>query len=112
MSNADNQQPHPWRRPLLTLEFSALAVLLGSMLWLSDQAKQGVAISTGWLLVPTLASLGVFGSFIGLMYLRWVAASSAQNRSRQKLIFAILALTLLGVWVYGIANTWLSLNNH
>lgn len=110
MPDAESNRPHPWRKPLLILEFSALAVLLGSMAWFSSQTADGTKISAGWLLIPAFASLGVFVSFIGLMYLRWVAAANAANRTRHRIIFALLAITLIGVWVYGIANTWLSLN--
>ncbi|RBP31917.1 hypothetical protein DET50_105145 [Marinobacter pelagius] len=110
MPDAESNRPHPWRKPLLILEFSALAVLLGSMAWFSSQTADGSKISAGWLLIPAFASLGVFLSFIGLMYLRWVAAANATNRTRHRIIFALLAITLIGVWVYGIANTWMSLN--
>ncbi|WP_336367457.1 hypothetical protein [Marinobacter sp. C2H3] len=99
-----------WRKRLLTVEFGSLAVLLATMLWLSGQAKGGEGFATAWLLIPTVASLGVFGSFLGLMYLRWVALTDPKHRQRQKLLFTLLAVTLAGVWAYGIGNTWLSLN--
>ncbi|MDC0661298.1 hypothetical protein N6L25_01935 [Marinobacter sp. SS21] len=76
---------------------------------LSNLGQSGEPVSPGWLLVPALASLGVFASFIGLMYLRWVVAASAERQLRHKIIFGLLALTLLGVWGYGIVRTWLSL---
>jgi hypothetical protein len=57
-----------------------------------------------------VASLAVFGSFIGLMYLRWVVAAGAKEKKRHKIVFSLLAITLLGVWSYGIFNTWISLN--
>lgn len=101
--------PHPWRKPLLATEFIALAVLVISMALLGDQNQAGTPVNPAWLLIPALASLAVFASFIGLMYLRWVVAASAERQGRHKLIFALLALTLIGVWVYGIARTWLSL---
>jgi len=98
-----------WRKPLLALEFIALAILVGSMAILSNLGQGGAPVSPGWLLIPALASLGVFASFIGLMYLRWVVAASAERQLRHKVIFALLALTLLGVWGYGIVRTALSL---
>ncbi|WP_148861448.1 hypothetical protein [Marinobacter fonticola] len=106
---------HPWRRPLLITEFGALAVLVGSMFFLGRIAGPEGALNPegtlnpAWLLIPALASLAVFISFIGLMYLRWVANVEAQAAIKHKLIFAILTLTLLGVWAYGIAQTWRSL---
>lgn len=102
--------PHPLRKPLLILEFAALALLLVSMAWFSGRAEEGAALSPVWLLIPAFASLAVFCSFIGLMYLRWVAAAQADNKTRHKIVFSLLAITLIGVWLYGIANTWISLN--
>ncbi|WP_417564964.1 hypothetical protein [Marinobacter sp.] len=110
MTNTEPTLPHPLRKPLLITEFAALAVLLASMGWFSSQTGDGQTISAAWLLIPALASLGVFLSFIGLMYLRWVASADSANRFRHKVIFSLLAVTLIGVWIYGMANTWLSLN--
>lgn len=98
-----------WRRILLIIEFSSLALLLVAMAALSHLGSSGKPVSGPWLLVPALASLGVFASFIGLMYLRWVAAADVRNPSRQKLLFTLLAITMLAVWVYAIISTWLSL---
>lgn len=111
MSQPDSPtpSPHPLRKPLLIAEFTALAILLASMGWFSSHTGSGGTLDAAWLLIPALASLGVFLSFIGLMYLRWVAAADTANRFRHKVIFALLAITLIGVWVYGIANTWFSL---
>ncbi|MGC8119942.1 hypothetical protein [Marinobacter sp. VGCF2001] len=97
------------RRNLLILEFGSLAVLLLSMGWFSQQSPTTGPVSSAWLLVPAIASLGVFLSFIGLMYLRWVVSATQERRTRHKIIFGLLTLTLLSVWLYGIANTWLSL---
>lgn len=105
----DNTPPHPWRRPLLIVEFAALAVLIGSMLLLGRLGGDGDPISRQWLLIPAAASLAVFISFLGLMYLRWIDASGAGGQTRHKVVFALLTLTLLGVWAFGIANTWNSL---
>ncbi|MBJ6136034.1 hypothetical protein [Marinobacter litoralis] len=110
MNQIPANQPDKRRKPLLILEFSCLATLLLSMGWFSTQSSADNPISPAWLLVPAVASLGVFLSFIGLMYLRWVASATDDRRNRHKVIFALLAITLLGVWVYGIANTWISLN--
>lgn len=97
-----------WRVPLLIAEFGALAVLVGSMSLLGGQAEEGASLNQAWLLVPALASLVVFVSFLGLMYLRWVS-EAGNGASRQRIIFALLALTLLGVWAFGIARTWQSM---
>lgn len=110
MPKPDTPPPHLLRKPLLIGEFTALAVLLASMSWFSGRSADGEQLSPAWLLIPAIASLIVFLSFIGLMYLRWVAAADSPGRSRQKVVFLLLATTLIGVWVYGIANTWLSIN--
>lgn len=108
---SDQSALQRWRKPLLILEFSALAVLLTSMGWFSSQAQGGEPLSPAWLLLPAVASLAVFISFIGLMYLRWVVAAAAERRVRHKIVFSLLVITLLGVWAFGIANTWVSLSS-
>ncbi|WP_111493754.1 MULTISPECIES: hypothetical protein [Marinobacter] len=100
---------HPWRRPLLITEFTALAILVGSMMLLGRMAGPDGQLNPMWLLIPALSSLAVFLSFIGLMYLRWVANVEAESAFKHKLIFGLLAVTLLGVWAYSIAQTWQSL---
>lgn len=105
------QNNHPWRKPLLALEFIALAILVGSMALLGNQNPPADPVNPAWLLIPAVASLAVFISFIGLMYLRWVAAASPERLGRHRLIFALLALTLLSVWAYGIVRTWTSLGS-
>lgn len=110
MNNPEKPSPHPLRKMLLIVEFSALAVLLASMGWFSSQVEPDHSINPTWLLIPAAASLCVFISFIGLMYLRWVVAASSANQLRHKVVFILLAITLIGVWIYGIASTWLSLN--
>jgi hypothetical protein len=110
MPKPDTPPPHPLRKPLLISEFTALAVLLISMSWFSGHTADGNTLAAAWLIIPAVASLIVFLSFIGLMYLRWITAAEGPGRSRQKVVFLLLATTLIGVWVYGIASTWLSIN--
>ncbi|WP_303290248.1 hypothetical protein [Marinobacter sp. SS5-14b] len=109
MTNIPAELPDKRRKPLLITEFTCLAILLVSMGWFSSQSTAENPINPAWLLIPAVASLGVFLSFIGLMYLRWVATASDDRRTRHRIIFALLTLTLIGVWVYGIGNTWSSL---
>lgn len=111
MTDQNPSRNHPWRKPLLIVEFTALAILLVSMGWFSSRTEDGAILSPAWLLIPAVASLAVFVSFIGLMYLRWVVAASAARQTRHRIVFSLLVLTLLGVWAYGIANTWVSLSN-
>ena len=101
---------HRLRKPLLIIEFTALAILLGSMIWFGSSTPPGEVLAPAWLLVPALASFLVFSSFIALMYLRWVVTAGAERKVRHKLVFALLAATMSSVWLYGIANTWISLS--
>lgn len=109
MTGKPSQNKHPWRKPLLVTEFVALAVLVGSMALLGQQGRETDPVQPFWLLLPAVASLAVFLSFLGLMYIRWVAAAQGSAGRRQKLLFSLLVLTLLGVWAYAIAQTWQSL---
>lgn len=104
-----NPKRPPWRTPLLILEFGALAVLIGSMNILGRIGDDSDPLSKAWLLVPALASLTVFMSFIGLMYLRWQASAEHKDQARHKLTFVLLTLTMLGIWAFGIARTWMSI---
>lgn len=109
MTGKPSQNRHPWRKPLLVAEFTALAILVGSMAVLGRQGSESAPVAPGWLLIPALASLVVFLSFLGLMYIRWIAAAGPQQGKRQRLLFALLALTLLGTWAFAITQTWQSL---
>lgn len=100
----------PWRRRLLITEFTALALLVGSMLLLSGMGTEDQPISPAWLLIPATASLFVFLSFLGLMYQRWVAAAGNAERSRRhRWLFGILAVVLVSFWGYAIVETWQSI---
>ena len=46
---------------------------------------------------------GLFPRIIGA----GIAAAGAGQSRRQRVLFGLLALTLLGVWAYAIAQTWL-----
>ncbi len=109
MAGRPSQNAHPWRRPLLVAEFTALAVLVGSMAVLGRQGTEATPAHPGWLLIPALASLVLFLSFLGLMYIRWIAAAGPGQNRRQQVLFSLLALTLLGTWAFAIAQTWQSL---
>jgi hypothetical protein len=40
-----------------------------------------------------------------------VVAAAAERKPRHKIVFSLLVMTLLGVWAYGVANTWISVSN-
>jgi len=91
----------------LLAEFSALAILVASLFLLGERSPgESAEIHRYWLAVPAIASLIVFLSFIGLMYLRWVGASGGPARPVHKVVFVLLALTLVSLWAIGIAQTW------
>lgn len=101
-----------WQRRLLTVEIASLVILIASLFMVSQGTPDPEPISPGWLLIPALASLTMFLSFLCLMYLRWSASATTHSRQRlQKLLFAILALTLLSIWAMAIVETWRSLSN-
>lgn len=108
--SAEQAPESPWRRPLLITEFSALALLIGSMVLLSRMGSESQPISPAWLMIPATASLIVFLSFLGLMYQRWFAAAGNAARSRRhQWLFGILAVVLVSFWGYAVLETWRSL---
>ena len=103
---------HQWKRTLAVAEAASLLILITSLIILGHGAPDQQPANPYWLLVPALASLTTFLSFLGLMYLRWAASDFTGSRQRiHQLLFAILALTLLSVWAFAISQTWHSLND-
>lgn len=99
------------KRRLLLIEILSLLILVASLVLLSQEAAGPESPTPYWLLLPALASLTTFLSFLGLMYLRWVKSVASGTRKQvQNILFAIMALTLLGIWALAIAQTWQSLN--
>ena len=102
----------PWKRRLIIIEVVSLLVLIVS-LWVFGQDKAaGASLDIRWLLVPVIASLTMFLSFLGLMYLRWQSSALTGSRQRvQKLLFTVMALTLLSIWALAVLQTWQSLGD-
>lgn len=87
-----------WRTRLLLTEFTALAVLVGSMVMIGQWRDTG-ATDPRWLWLPLTASLVVFACFLGLMYERWHSQIQGQQARRlPQVVFGLLALTLLALW--------------
>ena len=104
--------PNRWRKPLLILEFSSLAVLLGSMAYFRHHHSATNPMDPAWLLVPAAASLLLFLSFLGLMYQRWIAAATdAPRQGLQRFLLVILTVTLLALWAFAIGKTWQSIQH-
>lgn len=106
MTNRDH-----WKRRLLISEILSLVILIASLFLVSQQAPQQATLNPAWLLIPALASLTMFLSFLGLMYLRWVKSAAAGTRQQvQTVLFAFMALTLIGIWALAMIQTWQSLS--
>jgi len=92
--------------PLLILEFTALATLLGSMIWFCVQyAAEG---SYGARLVADTGcrpACWFSPVFIGLMYLALGSCRRRRTANRHKLIFALMGIDHVQRVVYGMANT-------
>ena len=92
----------------LILEFTALAVLIGSLFWLGQLTESGQALNLVHRLLPTLSSGLVLTGFLGAMYVRWVDAAESPNRPRRLpfILFWLLGMTLFLIWLVA-ASQWL-----
>lgn len=100
-----------WQRRLLTVEIVSLLILVASLFLVGRGTPDQEPVSPGWLLIPAIASLTMFLSFLGLMYLRWNASAATNSRQRiQNLLFVLLTVTLLSIWAMAILETWRSLS--
>lgn len=102
---------HQWKRRLIITEILSLLILIASLYWLGQDSPDQTPINPYWLLVPALASLVTFLSFLSLMYLRWTESAVTGPRQRvQQILFGIMVLMLLSIWALAITQTWQSLN--
>lgn len=102
-----------WKRRLLAAELLSLLILVASLLLLRSQSPTTEGAIELWLLIPAVASLTTFLSFLGLMYIRWIkSAVPGTRRTLQNAIFAFMALTLLSIWALAISQTWQSLEKN
>lgn len=100
-----------WKLRLVVLEIISLFILIASLFLLRGSAAENGAPTLAWLLLPAIASLTMFLSFLGLMYLRWVASASSGNRKRlHTILFGLMTITLLSIWALAMAQTWQSMN--
>ena len=101
------KNPGRWRKRLLITEFLALGALLVAMYALQHFHSTNPASTWIWLLVLALASLLLFVSFLGLTYLGWFSGEGSSPAGKvRRILFALLAVALLGVWVYAVRQTW------
>lgn len=95
-------------RNFLILEFSSLAVLLISLLWLGQMSQAGEPLNLGHRLLPVIASGLTLAGFLGCMYVRWLRAAEAITQPRRALFvfFWVFALSLFAIWLMA-ASQWM-----
>lgn len=106
-----SNQPEPNKslyRKFLALEFGSLAILLGSLFWISQITQSGEPLGLFHRLVPAVTSGLTLVGFLGCMYVRWITISQGDQKRRRSLmvLFALLAISLLVVWLIA-ATQWL-----
>lgn len=105
-------EPTTWKRRLLVIEVMSLLILIASVYVVGQDTLGQGPVSPYWLLLPAAASLAMFLSFLGLMYLRWIRSAAAGARQQvHRALFAVMALALLAIWALAILQTWQSLNS-
>lgn len=101
--------PQQWKFRLALVEIFSLVILIASLVVLGDASSTTDVLTPLWLLVPAAASLTMFLSFLGLMYLRWVVSAAHERKRIHSVLFAVMAFTLLSVWALAMVQTWQSL---
>lgn len=100
-------QTHRWRLTLLAIEFVSLIVLLISIYGLKHYRMDHPHMSVAWLVIPGVASLTLFLSFINMTYLRLVSgALTSGAKTARKLAFIVAALVLIGIWIVAMQRIW------
>ncbi|WP_250655555.1 hypothetical protein [Alkalimarinus coralli] len=99
---------HKHHKLSLIVEFSALIVLVASMVWIGQIKQAGEAISTWQLALPIVASFFVLTGFMSNMYFRWIdsAGGKSSTTQRNRVFFWLLALSLLSVWCIAVIKTF------
>jgi len=99
---------HKHHKLSLIVEFSALAILIGSMVWIGQIKQAGNALATWQLALPVIASFFVLAGFLSNMYFRWINSAGGKSNTtpRNRVFFWILALSLLSVWCIAVIKTF------
>ena len=110
MLNKEQLNMHKHHKLSLIVEFTALAILIGSMVWIGQIKQAGSALATWQLALPVVASFFVLAGFLSNMYFRWIDSTGgkANTPQRNQLFFWILSLSLLTVWAAAVAKTFFS----
>jgi len=97
----------PYRKIILSIEFIALAVLIGSMLTFSKVAGAD-PISPFWWLLPIISSFLVISGFAANLHIRWIENPDTQAATKTQKVFVYLVmLSLFAVWFIAVGEAWL-----
>ena len=99
---------HKHHKLSLIIEFSALFILISSMVWIGQIKQAGSPLSTWQLALPVVASFFVLAGFLSNMYFRWVNSAGGQSSitQRNRIFFWLLALSLFSVWCFAVIKTF------
>ena len=99
---------HKHHKLSLIVEFTALIILVASMVWIGQIKQSGAPLATWQLALPVVASFFVLAGFLSNMYFRWVASAGGKSAltQRNRLFFWLLALSLLSVWCIAVIKTF------
>ena len=101
---------HKHHKLSLIVEFTALFVLIASMVWIGQIKQSGTPLVTWQLALPVVASFFVLAGFLSNMYFRWVGSAGGNGAitQRNRLFFWLLALSLLLVWCMAVFKTFMA----
>ncbi|OZG74303.1 hypothetical protein BTA51_04630 [Hahella sp. CCB-MM4] len=99
----------PYRKLILTVEFIALVVLIGSMVIFGQFTENGEPPAPILWLIPITASFLVISGFSANLYIRWIeSADTRQANTIQRLFIYLLIASLYLIWFFAIGQAWLS----
>jgi hypothetical protein len=97
----------PYRKIILSVEFTALSILIGSML-VFPKIADGKPLSPVLWLIPIAASFLVISGFAANLYLRWIENPDTQAATKtQKAFVYLVILSLYTIWFIAIGQAWI-----
>lgn len=99
---------HKHHKLSLIVEFTALFILIVSMVWIGQIKQAGDPLATWQLALPVIASFFVLSGFLSNMYFRWISSAGGKSSltQRNQVFFWLLALSLLTVWGFAVVKTF------
>ncbi len=99
----------PHRKTILTVEFVALVVLIGSMVIFGQFTENGEPPSPILWLIPIAASFLVISGFSANLYIRWIENPDTRHANTiQRLFIYLLIASLYLIWILAVGQAWLS----